>query len=177
MDTAIGILRWLAFASDEEDVMKLVKWGAFFSWFFLYLSLLLVVASGVYLPLSDIFRNVGFLTFLTVILPIAAVVTYRFSIDDRVVPKWKHQEELDRAFYRGVWDTIRKHGESADNRSFETPAGRVIIYIVNDLLELVPEDADSVDIKKWREFRANFLMRVGNVHVDALDSWKRALES
>ena len=55
--------------------------------------------------------------------------------------------------------------------------GRVVIYMVNDLLELLPEEVDSVDIEKWREFRANFLKTVGNASVDALESWRRTLEA
>ena len=47
------ILRWLAFARDDEDVKDLLKWAvSFFFWFLFFSSLLSVVAGGIWLALS-----------------------------------------------------------------------------------------------------------------------------
>ena len=62
------ILRWLAFARDDEDVKDLLKWAvSFFFWFLFFSSLLSVVAGGICLaPIK--FMAVTFLGAIAILL-------------------------------------------------------------------------------------------------------------
>ncbi len=178
MDTIKGVLKWLAFTSKMEDVMR---WGKYFWWYFLYVALVFLASSKALPMLLEVFNSLGFLALMSVILPVAAVISYRLSIDDRVVAKWECEQEKERAVYSGFWECIRRYGKPADSKVYTTPVGSVVIYRMPDKfgehLELIPVDEQKVDIEEWKKFQIDFQRRVNNASVSALEEWKRALES
>lgn len=101
---------------------------------------------------EGVFKYFGFLP---------AAIAYRMFIANNVVAKaQERKKEKDLGKWKGYWEAVRMHGESAG--VVKTSLGTVVIYDIKgypgnpyDITPIESEE-DNIDPKAWRELYWNF---------------------